>query len=386
MRTGIENPPKPRLTLRKAMGWLHLWLGLASGFIVFIIALTGCIYVFEKEIQVIVYADRLFVEPQATERKPLSELWTLAQQTLGNTYTVQRAQISRDPSGSYVFKASKFNPKAWTYFGERVYNFSVFVNPYDGKILKIENSKFEFFNLIVMLHQHLLLSNKIGQPIVGTAVIVFVMMLATGLVLWWPRNWVALKARLRIAWSAKWKRLNWDLHSVGGFYAMSLALIIALTGLTWAWDWFDHSVYFIASGGKSPAKRERLVSDTSLVVPVKPIDKILAFAVQQMPQYQEIALSIPDNKMGVIRAFVRPDGQTHYSSLRLQFDQNSGTLLKSESFAKMNGGEKMKALNYDIHVGAILGLPGKIAAFLAGILSATLPISGLLIWLGKRKK
>ena len=37
-------------TLKKNIGFLHLWLGLASGLIVFIVALTGSILVFEDEL------------------------------------------------------------------------------------------------------------------------------------------------------------------------------------------------------------------------------------------------------------------------------------------------------------------------------------------------
>jgi uncharacterized iron-regulated membrane protein len=43
-------------------------------------------------------------------------------------------------------------------------------------------------------------------------------------------------------------------------------------------------------------------------------------------------------------------------------------------------------MNYDIHTGAILGLPGKIFAFLCSLLIASLPISGCYIWWGRNKK
>jgi uncharacterized iron-regulated membrane protein len=47
---------------------------------------------------------------------------------------------------------------------------------------------------------------------------------------------------------------------------------------------------------------------------------------------------------------------------------------------------KMNNMNYDVHVGQILGLPGKTIAFLASLICASLPITGFIIWLGKRKK
>jgi len=47
---------------------------------------------------------------------------------------------------------------------------------------------------------------------------------------------------------------------------------------------------------------------------------------------------------------------------------------------------KVNDMNYDIHVGQILGLSGKIIAFLASLICASLPITGFIVWLGKRKK
>jgi uncharacterized iron-regulated membrane protein len=43
-------------------------------------------------------------------------------------------------------------------------------------------------------------------------------------------------------------------------------------------------------------------------------------------------------------------------------------------------------MNYDIHVGAIGGIPGKILAFIISLICASLPITGLLVWLNKGKK
>jgi len=44
------------------------------------------------------------------------------------------------------------------------------------------------------------------------------------------------------------------------------------------------------------------------------------------------------------------------------------------------------AANYDIHVGAILGLPTKIIAFIVSLICASLPVTGFMIWWGRRKK
>jgi uncharacterized iron-regulated membrane protein len=43
-------------------------------------------------------------------------------------------------------------------------------------------------------------------------------------------------------------------------------------------------------------------------------------------------------------------------------------------------------MNYDIHTGAIIGLPGKILAFFASLIVASLPITGFYIWWGRKQK
>jgi uncharacterized iron-regulated membrane protein len=43
-------------------------------------------------------------------------------------------------------------------------------------------------------------------------------------------------------------------------------------------------------------------------------------------------------------------------------------------------------MNYDIHTGAVLGLPGKILVFFAGLIIASLPITGFYIWWGRKQK
>jgi uncharacterized iron-regulated membrane protein len=48
--------------------------------------------------------------------------------------------------------------------------------------------------------------------------------------------------------------------------------------------------------------------------------------------------------------------------------------------------DKIRRMNYDIHVGAIGGLPGKIIAFFASFIAATLPVTGIAMWWNKQKE
>ena len=69
---------------KKLIGKIHLWLGLSSGIIVFIIAVTGCLYAFQEEIQNITEEYR-FVEKQNEPFLPPSQLEEMAKKMTETT-------------------------------------------------------------------------------------------------------------------------------------------------------------------------------------------------------------------------------------------------------------------------------------------------------------
>jgi uncharacterized iron-regulated membrane protein len=376
--------------MKKAIGQIHLWLGLTSGLVVFIVSVTGCIYVFEEELSSVFYRHRREVNvPPGPIQLPLSVLWQSAQKELGADHPIQSVEIPTAPGRTYVFRAAQIrNKKAWTHFGEIVYQRRLYIDPYTGQVVKNENTKYEFFTVVLRLHRNLLLNREVGTTIIGISVLIFVLLLISGIVLWWPKNKRSIKSRISLEWkrTTRWKRKNYDLHNVPGFYSMLLLLIIALTGLVWSFDWFDHSVQWIANGGAKPAKQKALFSDTTGVGSGMPIDIVYAYLTDTDPDAVELSLNFPEKAKGVITASARHQVHSRYRAVRYQFDQYTGKPLSIATFGQKSGGEKLRAMNYDIHTGSILGLPGKILACFASLISASLPITGFMIWYGRRKK
>ena len=376
--------------MKKAIVTIHLWLGLSSGLVVCILGITGCIYVFEDELKLFFYRDKIYIDvPANGSKKPLSELRRIAQEAVGKDHPIQQIQIPAEENRSYLFRpALKRNPKVFTYFGEYEYYRMLYINPYTGMVIKNENAKYEFFNIVLGLHRNLLLNRNIGHYIVGTSVLLFVILLVTGLVLWWPKNIAAIKQRVSFIWkkNTKWKRKNYDLHNVLGFYSFFFALIIALTGLTWSFDWFSDSVQWLANGGANK-KSKPVFSDTTQVSDiVLPIDRLFYDLAKQNPDAKLFAINIPTDKKAVLNISVYVNEQLSYNRKQFQYDQYSGKLLRSTAFEDKNTGEKLKSMNYDIHVGRILSLPGKLLAFFIGLIVASLPITGFYVWYGKRVK
>lgn len=370
---------KKRRTLKYWIGQVHLWLGLASGLVVLIVSLTGCIFVFQQEIDEAIHHDRYFVKP-APATIPLTTLKATAQTALGADRPIAYITTYRDPNRSWEFMSYKGNDSAITYIGAMDYYESVFVDPHTGAVTGKRDYKYDFFFIVKGLHWSLLLSTPYGQPIVGWSTVVFVIGLITGIVLWWPKKWTkAWRDRsFKIKWKASYKRVNYDLHNVPGFYSLFPALIIAVTGLVWSFDWFT-------SVAPPPAVKK---SDTTLAAAptADPLQNAFQTASHRLPESPRFSISPAFGKDGVIYLNAYPGNDTYYGYDVLQFDQYTGALLHHRRNAEKKTVEKIVEMNYDIHVGAIGGLTGKIIAFIASLICASLPVTGFLVWWFKKNK
>jgi uncharacterized iron-regulated membrane protein len=67
---------------------------------------------------------------------------------------------------------------------------------------------------------------------------------------------------------AKFKRVNYDLHTVLGFYSLTIALTLTITGLIMGFQWFNKGFYWLASDGQRPQWYERAFSDTTQNLPL----------------------------------------------------------------------------------------------------------------------
>lgn len=377
------------MTVRKLFRKIHLWIGLGSGAIVFILGITGCILVFVDELKPLVYQQRLFVPSATGQPQPLTMLLQTAEDAWGEAKPVTAMEIYNDPNRTVHFRAYRASDQEGTwYWDAKQYYESVFVDPYTGGVVATENSEFEFFRVVLFLHWSLLFSNPIGQPIVGVATLLFVLSLITGLILWWPKNRKARRTRFRFRWKAstRLKRKNYDLHNILGFYSISLSVIIAVTGLVWAFPWVNDGVQWLANVGTK--------SETQLVTPLpnEPmeeetgvIDKVYAAVHARYPDAAGYHVYFGQSDDAPINVLIRYQGTT-WRDVVEQYSQYSGNRLNTAKFSDKNRGEKLRSMNYDIHVGSILGLPGKILAFLASLIAASLPVTGFIIWYNRKRK
>ncbi|MEC5146583.1 PepSY domain-containing protein [Chitinophaga sp. 180180018-2] len=388
-RTDKLKKKRHQSLFKTVVAKLHLWLGLGAGAIVLIVSITGCLFVFQKEVNDYYYRKTLFITPATTPLLPVSELKKKAEAVLGPAKHIRNITTYTAPDRAWEFMAYKGNDTALTYFGAVEYYETVVINPYTGNVTGVIDYKHNFFLIVKSLHWSLLLNTPYGQPIVGWATFIFVILLITGLIMWWPKKWnkSTREKSFKIKWKAGGKRVNYDLHNVLGFYAMMIALVIALTGMVWAFKWFQATVYVVASGSVTPPARDQQESvKQQVLLTGDPLDKSFEQARVLLKGAKRIFIYPAATENGVHRIGGYKGAETYYGADELQFDQYSAKLLGRRNDTHKNRGEKLLEMNYDIHVGAIGGLAGKILVFFAGLICASLPVTGFYVWWNKRNK
>jgi uncharacterized iron-regulated membrane protein len=381
--------PNSRSLFYRISAWLHLWLGLVSGIVVVIFCITGCIGVFNEEITG-------WMEPETNIPVQAQALIAPSQvmAVAGKVYPGKQV-------GYVLYKEGK---AVEANIGGRRGGSTLKLNPYTGAVISKTDRKegeVSFFRWVLNGHRFLWLPFKIGRPIINYSNLICVITLISGLVLWWPKKWnkSTRNQSFKVKWGASFKRVNYDLHNVFGFYALLVLFAIGVTGMVYGLEWWSKGLYWATSGGKSIPEFVELKSD-SLQAGKKHFDNLgqkmditWKKVIGKHPEASGFYLAFPDTSKATaaITVIVYPSKGQYYNNERYLFDQHtleplSGNKLYEQSYAEADFAGKLRRMNYDIHVGSILGLTGKFMAFFASLIGATLPVTGFIIWWGKGKK
>ena len=222
--------------MKKAFRHIHLWLSVPFGLIITLVCFSGAMLVFEKEVTQWLRPDVFNVDPQGRQPLPMDEVVRRVSATLPEDVQVTGVTAFPDPTKAWQLPLSS-PPKA-----------SVYANPYTGEVTG-RGDRLPFFATMFRLHRWLLDSRPSGdgvfwgKMVVGTSTLLFVLVLVSGIVIWWPRTRKALRNSLKIVVRKGWRRFWYGLHVAGGMYALLLLLVMALTGLTWSFDWYRTGFY-----------------------------------------------------------------------------------------------------------------------------------------------
>lgn len=379
--------------MRKIFRNIHLWLSVPFGILITLICFSGAALVFEKEVMELCHRELYFVKKVEAAPLPMEQLMTKVAATLPDSVSVTGVNISSDPERAYQVTLSK--PR----------RASMYVDQYTGEITgKYERAP--FFNFMFRMHRWLLDSMKQdggifwGKMIVGTSTLMFVFVLISGVVVWWPRTRKALKNSLKIVANKGWRRFSYDLHVAGGMYALVFLLAMALTGLTWSFQWYRTGFYktfgvevqpsmghgnaaanATAKGGKRDGKPEgREGRGAHRYSPYTNWQQVYEQLAEANPDYKQISVSDGSASVAVPR-FGNQRGTDRY-----KFNPRNGEITETTLYKDLDNSGKIRGWIYSVHVGSWGGMLTRILTFIAALIGASLPLTGYYLWIRKKIK
>jgi uncharacterized iron-regulated membrane protein len=234
-----EAAPTPLSGSYRVIWRWHFYAGVLVLPILMLMALTGGLYLFKAEFDDLAYRELARVEARAGMASP--DRWVAAAQA-GTGGRVTSVTVPDRPDEAVRLAISLPD-------GSKTL---AFVDPHDAQLTAVTPAQ-GFMETVKKLHSLSLIgtwANYIVEIVAGWTLI----LVATGIYMWWPRRRdvgvVSLKAR-DTARRPFWR----DVHALTGLYAGGVIAFLALTGMPWSAVWGEQVMGAVreSSWGRPPA-------------------------------------------------------------------------------------------------------------------------------------
>ena len=382
----------------------HFYAGLFVAPFMILLALTGIIYLFKPQLDPLMYDHLLNVSP--------------GHHRLSADTQLQRVQATY-PQGHISQYLPPINPERSGQFvihdGGRELN--VFINPYNGEVLGEQDAKLNLQAVARALHGELMIGT-LGDRLIELAAGWGVVLVISGLYLWWPRGqsaagilWPRLSRRGRVLWR--------DLHAVTGFWGAALLLFMLLSGMTWTgfwgkqyaelWNQFPAAMWMNVPASDleartlntatrqtvpwamentpmptSGAHAEHMAHAGHSAGPAAPgvtLQQVFETATARKvePGY---SITLPTTAEGVFTIAVFADDPRNDATLHV--DQYTGEVLADVRWQHYPTVARVTEMGVMLHEGKMFGSLNQIAILLVCLMILLSSISGLVIWWKRR--
>lgn len=381
--TWLRSPQ--RVFLRRAIFQVHLWSGILLAIYSVVIGLTGSALVFREEIERATQPNIYHVAP-GPQQITLDEAVRRIQSARPGWSVFAMEDFAQSEQATTVLMRSTTAKATPNY---RMVSF----NPHTGQVLFDRLRYAGFMGWLSNLHVYLL-SGETGLLVSGWMGIGLLLLCLSGLILWWPgmQRWAtALVVNSR----ASWRRLNWDLHTVIGFWASAALIVIIFTGVDFAFPGPVGNLIEVATGGSlsarvasSDASKKLPLSSTA---PVITIDQAIAAAYRALPKDAPPGyLQLPAHVGSPYKVTGYYTGVAPYSQLvRISLDPHTGALLALNDTRQQTRGQRIEQYFVAVHFGSfggngVLGILVKVLWVLLGIVPALLAVTGLVMYWNRK--
>jgi uncharacterized iron-regulated membrane protein len=392
------NNVKPLVNYRTIWRW-HFYAGLFSIPFIIWLSITGSIYLFKPQIDA--WEDRPYDHLVMSGARASPEQQACAALAAVPRSTLHHFEIPKSPDAA-----------TRVLVGKGTQEFRVYVNPQTLSILRVFNEDHRFTQRIFHLHGELLMSTA-GSVIVETASSWAIVLIATGLFLWWPRQTQNLAGVLYIR-VRKGRRLFFrDLHAVTGIWISTYALFLLFTGLQWATVWgamfhetrtvlSRHLVHEDWPTGPSSELRNRVAinknsmpgmdmgpatADTTsaggtVQHELEPLNRVVPAAASLHLAYP--ALVSPPAAPGEAWT-AKSDNQNRLLRTHATIDGATGAILSTTTFYQQSWLDRVLALSVSMHEGQLFGIANQVVGALTCLGLVTLSLSAIALWWQRRE-
>jgi uncharacterized iron-regulated membrane protein len=397
-KTPQESKIQSRNGIYHTMWRWHFYAGIIFAPFLMILAFSGAVYLFKPQIESYLYQDLYYVE----------EAGEAALSVQSQVDKVKEAYPEAGISGVTFFDKDTRTTKVSTMLnGEAV---SVYVNPYSGSIqgdLPVEE---ELMTVIRKLHSELVVGGTAANRLVELAACWAIILLITGLYIWWPRGrtsiWGTLLPRLRSKGRTFWR----DMHVVPAFWLSAGLLVLILTGLPWS-GVMGEQINRVATSTNTgyPAYAFGFGPKPESVTVTKDIAEDVPWAAENVPvpssinnQYVPISLNdaayLAGNE-GIKKPFSisMPRGETGVytiatshskpsDSATLHVDQYSGAVLTDIRYDDYGIIGKAITVGIAFHEGRLFGFANQLLGLVLCLGLIGMMISSLVMWRKRKPK
>ncbi|WP_115719018.1 PepSY-associated TM helix domain-containing protein [Gallaecimonas mangrovi] len=344
--------------MRRTLWKWHGYLGLTAAIPLLVIALTGSVLVFKKELDSVLMPSA--IEAQTTQRLAMGQLKTAAQAQLGEH------EILGWQPGEPGYTDLLYVAKLGTYQWQKAY-----LDPSSGALVRSPAAlQDDITDWLLELH-FTFLSGPIGIAVAGVTAVLLLAQAISGFILhrrfWKTFFTLRLKKSLRLLLS--------DAHKMLGIIAAPVFLVLGITGAWWNLDEFseainkeDDSIY---------ALKGRYYSDQIN------LDTLISSAQQQIPGFQTTYIRFPDKSYPGIHLFGHPQNAGALRSGAgsiVSFDDQTGAVTGQFPAAKANWLYQLKDSFEPLHFGTFGGLISRVIWCIVGFIPCLLALSGFVMW------
>lgn len=413
-RTRVSTAARPAVAVRSVMGFLHRWVGLFIAGFLFISGITGAVISWDHELDDVLNPQLMYAKTQGPSLPPLD----LARQIEARDPRVQVTfvPLAPEPGGTLAFGVEgKRNPATSKAF-EPGYN-QVFVDPANG----VEQGRREwgavwpittenFVSFLYVLHYTLHIPemwgiDRWGLWLLGGVAILWTLDCFIGFYLTLPPRSKSPKEAGRSFWS-KWKpawliktsasayRINFDIHRAFGLWLWGVLFTVAFTAfsLNLYTEVFYPVMSKVSQVTPTPFDLRTPNDHDNPIIATKTYDQVLTTAKADAVSrgWTAPAGSIfYSPEFGIYGVAFHEIGGDHggggVGPPYLYYDGKTGALLGQREPWVGTAADIFVQAQFPLHSGRILGLPGRILISFMGIVVAALSVTGVVIWLKKRK-